>query len=138
MKKNITINLCGRLFQIDEDAYELLQQYIESLRASFGKEEGGEEIVNDIEARIAELFAELRQQGVEAITIDHVKDIITRIGRPEELTGDNDSDSKDGKSGHKYDSFRSAANGFRNALRVGGDRGNDLADISGVIRFRAR
>ena len=118
MKKNITINLCGRLFQIDEDAYELLQQYIESLRASFGKEEGGEEIVNDIEARIAELFAELRQQGVEAITIDHVKDIITRIGRPEELTGDNDSDGKDGKSGHKYDSFRTAANGFRDNLRA--------------------
>ena len=41
MKKNITINLCGRLFQIDEDAYELLQKYIESLRASFGKQEGG-------------------------------------------------------------------------------------------------
>ena len=37
MKKNITINLCGRLFQIDEDAYELLQQYIESLRSYFGR-----------------------------------------------------------------------------------------------------
>ena len=84
MKKNITINLCGRLFQIDEDAYELLQQYIESLRQSFGREEGGEEIVNDIEARIAELFDELRQKGIEAITIDHVKNIITRIGKPEE------------------------------------------------------
>ena len=44
MKKNITINLCGRLFQIDEDAYELLQQYINSLRSSFGKQEGGDEI----------------------------------------------------------------------------------------------
>ena len=53
MKKNITINLCGRLFQIDEDAYEMLQKYIESLRQSFGHEEGGDEIVNDIEARIA-------------------------------------------------------------------------------------
>ena len=40
MKKNITINLCGRLFQIDEDAYELLQHNIESLRHSFGKSEG--------------------------------------------------------------------------------------------------
>ena len=75
MKKNITINLCGRLFQIDEDAYEMLQEYIESLRSSFGKQEGCDEIVNDIEARIAELFAELNQQGIEAITIDHVKDI---------------------------------------------------------------
>ena len=88
MKKNITINLCGRLFQIDEDAYELLQQYINSLRSSFGKQEGGDEIVDDIEARIAELFDELRQQGIEAITIEHVKDIITRIGKPEELTGE--------------------------------------------------
>ena len=115
MKKNITINLCGRLFQIDEDAYELLQQYIESLRQSFGREEGGEEIVNDIEARICELFSELNQRGTEAITIEHVKDIITRIGKPEELTGE---EEKLENSGHKYDSFRSAAQGFRDNVRA--------------------
>ena len=115
MKKNITINLCGRLFQIDEDAYELLQQYIESLRQSFGHEEGGEEIVNDIEARIAELFSELNQQGIEAITIEHVKDIITRIGKPEELTGE---EEKSDNGGHKYDSFRTAAQGIRDNVRA--------------------
>ena len=96
MKKNITINLCGRLFQIDEDAYELLQQYIESLRSSFGRQEGGDEIVDDIEARIAELFDELRQQGIVAITIDHVKDIITRIGKPEELAGEDKASNTEG------------------------------------------
>ena len=115
MKKNITINLCGRLFQIDEDAYELLQQYIESLRQSFGHEEGGEEIVNDIEARIAELFLELNQQGIEAITIEHVKDIITRIGKPEELKGE---EEKQDNGGHKYDSFRSAAQGIHDNVRA--------------------
>ena len=115
MKKNITINLCGRLFQIDEDAYELLQQYIESLRQSFGREEGGEETVNDIEARICELFSELNQRGTEAITIEHVKDIITRIGKPEELTGE---EEKQESNGHKYDSFRSAAQGFRDNVRA--------------------
>jgi phage shock protein PspC (stress-responsive transcriptional regulator) len=115
MKKNITINLCGRLFQIDEDAYELLQQYIESLRQSFGREEGGEEIVNDIEARIAELFLELNQQGIEAITIEHVKDIITRIGKPEQLAGE---EEKQEDGGHKYDSFRSAAQGIRDNVRA--------------------
>ena len=115
MKKNITINLCGRLFQIDEDAYELLQQYIESLRQSFGREEGGEEIVNDIEARIAELFDELRQQGTEAITIEHVKDIITRIGKPEELAGE---EEKQDNGGHKYDSFHTAAQGIRDNVRA--------------------
>ena len=117
MKKNITINLCGRLFQIDEDAYELLQQYIESLRSSFGKEEGGDEIVDDIEARIAELFSELRQQGIEAITIDHVKDIITRIGKPEELAGADGKQENAGTEGHKYDSFHTAAQDIYNNVR---------------------
>ena len=118
MKKNITINLCGRLFQIDEDAYELLQQYIESLRTSFVKQEGGEEIADDIEARVAELFDELRQQGIEAITIEHVKNIITRIGRPEELAGEEDETQSNNKESHRYDSFRSAANGFRENVRA--------------------
>ena len=123
MKKNITINLCGRLFQIDEDAYELLQQYIESLRSYFGRQEGGDEIVDDIEARIAELFDELRQQGIEAITIDHVKDIISRIGKPEQMAGEDDgghqsSESKDGpKEGHRYDSVHSAAQDIYNNVR---------------------
>ena len=88
MKKNITINLCGRLFQIDEDAYEMLQHYTDSLRSHFGRQAEGDEIVNDIEERIAELLDELKANGNEAITIDHVKDIITRIGKPEELAGD--------------------------------------------------
>ncbi len=107
MKKNITINLCGRLFQIDEDAYEMLQKYIESLRQSFGKQEGGDEIVADIEARIAELFDELHQQGTEAITIEHVKDIISRIGKPEQLAGD-DEQQENGTRSKWEQSARSA------------------------------
>ena len=123
MKKNITINLCGRLFQIDEDAYELLQNYIESLRSSFGRQEGGEEIADDIEERIAELFDELEASGTVAITIEHVKNIITRIGKPEELAGEEcDNQSGDNQSehkeGHRYDSFRTAANGFRENVRA--------------------
>ena len=117
MKKNITINLCGRLFQIDEDAYEMLQHYTESLRASFGKEEGGEEIADDIEERIAELFEELKASGVEAITIDHVKDIITRIGEPEQLMGEDGEAKADSNNGHRYDSFRSAAEGVYDNVR---------------------
>ena len=115
MKKNITINLCGRLFQIDEDAYELLQQYINSLRSSFGKQDGGDEIVDDIEARIAELFDELRQQGIEAITIEHVKEIITRIGKPEELAGEEGEKAQN--NDHKYESFQTAAQGIYENVR---------------------
>ena len=120
MKKNITINMCGRLFQIDEDAYELLQQYIESLRQSFGKQEDGEEIVNDIEARVAELFDELCAQGLVAITIEHVKDIITRIGKPEELTGDDEKekDNQEKTEKDREDSDREAEQNFFENVRA--------------------
>ena len=101
MKKNITINLCGRLFQIDEDAYDMLQNYIESLRSHFGRQTGGDEIVNDIEERVAELFDELKAKGTEAITIDHVKDIITRIGKPEELAGEEGNEEFDWRKDRK-------------------------------------
>ena len=85
MKKNITINLCGRLFAIDEDAYEMLSTYEQSLRNYFRTREGDEEIADDIEARIAELFDEVKQRGTEAITIEHVREVVHRIGRPEDL-----------------------------------------------------
>jgi phage shock protein PspC (stress-responsive transcriptional regulator) len=117
MKKNITINLCGRLFQIDEDAYEMLQHYIDSLRSHFGRQAEGNEIVNDIEERIAELFDELQTRGTMAINIEHVKDIITRIGKPEQMDDNegqtpNDSEeahrSKQQSSGNAFDDLRSS------------------------------
>ena len=89
MKKNITINLCGRLYQIDEDAYELLSHYTDTLRNYFKKQEGGEETADDIEARIAELFDDLKAKGIEAITIEHVQGVIEQIGKVEEIAGAN-------------------------------------------------
>ena len=87
MKKNITINLCGRLFQMDEDAYEMLSTYEQSLRNYFRSREGGQEIAEDIEARIAELLDEIKAQGAVAINIDHVTGIVRRLGKPEEMDG---------------------------------------------------
>ena len=87
MKRNITINMCGRLFAIDEDAYEVLNAYERSLRSHFRGHEGGEEIANDLEERIAELMDELKAQGIEAVNIDHVQDIIRRLGNPQQMDG---------------------------------------------------
>ncbi|MBQ7472032.1 MAG: PspC domain-containing protein, partial [Prevotella sp.] len=98
MKKNITINLCGRLYNIDEDAYDLLRNYIDSLRSYFGKQQGGEEIADDIEERIAELLDELKERDIEAITIDHVQDIIKRVGNPDEMDTPHDTDESDDKT----------------------------------------
>ena len=93
MKKNITINIFGTLYHIDEDAYELLQKYNENMRRYYGGREGGEEIADDVEHRVAELMSELQSQGILAITIDHVKEIINRIGDPQEMDERDSGDS---------------------------------------------
>lgn len=95
MKKNITINLFGTLYAIDDDAYELLERYLEGMKSYFCRQEGGEEIVDDIEHRIAELFWELKGQGCEAINIENVKEIIQKIGNPEQMSSNAEADQAD-------------------------------------------
>lgn len=85
MKKNITINMFGSLYAIDEDAYALLQQYLSNMKNYFSHREGGEEIADDIERRVEELFAELKAAGREAISIEDVQRIMHRIGDPREM-----------------------------------------------------
>ncbi len=85
MKKNITINLYGSLYAIDEDACQLLEQYLANMKAYFAKREGGDEIADDIEHRVAEILSDLKAEGTEAISIEHVQDIIHRIGNPEQM-----------------------------------------------------
>lgn len=91
MKKNITVNIQGCLYSIDEDAYELLKQYENSLHDYFSREDGGAEIVDDIESRIVELFNELVASGKAAIDIDDVQRIIKQIGNPQQMDDGNDS-----------------------------------------------
>ena len=144
MKKNITINLCGRLFAIDEDAYEMLATYEQSLRNYFRTREGGEEIAEDLEARIAELFDELKAKGVEAINIDHVREVIHRIGRPEEMEEQptnerptpnpsprEGSSSRQQTSGHESPSLREGIGVGRSSKRL--FRNPDDKKLMGVL-----
>lgn len=85
MKRNITVNIFGSLYPIDEDAYAMLNSYIVDMRDYFSRQPDGKEIADDIEARVAELMAELRRNGVEAISIEHIEGIIERIGSPEQM-----------------------------------------------------
>src|ERR1700733_218601 len=85
MKKIININFHGRVIPIEETAYEILQQYIESLRVYFAREEGRDEIINDIENRFAELFSESLKKGATCIADPDVNAIIASMGRPEDF-----------------------------------------------------
>ena len=95
MKRNFSINLYGTLYNIDEDAYELLQQYEDNMHRYFSHESDGAEICSDIEHRVAELISELSEQGARPVTIEHVQEIVRRIGNPAEVAGGDHSTSTD-------------------------------------------
>ncbi|MBL7727267.1 MAG: PspC domain-containing protein [Dinghuibacter sp.] len=85
MKKVINMNLGGRLINIEEDAWARLQQYIDSLKQHFAGEEGRDEIISDIENRIAEIFADKQKKGATVITETDVEEVMASIGRPEDF-----------------------------------------------------
>ncbi len=85
MKKIININLSSRLIPIEDTAYEILRQYLDSLRRYFSQEEGADEIVGDIESRIAEIFQDKIRKGAHCITDEDVQSIKTSMGTPEQF-----------------------------------------------------
>ncbi|MCG2612977.1 PspC domain-containing protein [Terrimonas sp. NA20] len=105
MKKIININLSGRVIPIEDSAYEKLQGYIESLRRHFANEEGRDEIINDIESRIAELMNDKIRKGASCVTDADVDEIIASMGRPEDFdddAADAESNTQAGQSQQQY------------------------------------
>jgi phage shock protein PspC (stress-responsive transcriptional regulator) len=85
MKKTISINLNGMLFNIDEDAYNQLETYLKRIEAHFSGQDESSEIMNDIEARIAELLNERLGGGKKAVSLDDVEEVIKTMGNPDEF-----------------------------------------------------
>ncbi|MCC8361296.1 PspC domain-containing protein [Salinimicrobium sediminilitoris] len=88
MNKTVNINLAGIFYHIDEDAYARLQHYLEAIRRSLTNTSGQEEIIHDIEARIAELFAEKIKNERQVIGIKEVDEVISVMGQPEDYVLD--------------------------------------------------
>ncbi len=88
MNKTVNINLAGTFFHIDEDAYARLQKYLEAIKHSFSNTQGRDEIISDIEARIAELFNEKIKNDRQVISIKEVEEVITIMGQPEDYMVD--------------------------------------------------
>ena len=92
MNKTININLSGIIFHLDEDAYNLFKSYLTEVKNALESQVGREEIILDIEARIAELFAvRLEQSRHEVITIDDVNFICDTLGAPNDFTEEEES-----------------------------------------------
>ncbi len=90
MNKTVNINLANILFHIDEKAFNKLQRYLESIKRSFSGTPGSDEIIADIEARIAELFQEKMENDRQVITLKEVDEVITIMGQPEDYMIDED------------------------------------------------
>ncbi len=80
MKKNISINISGIIFHIEEDGYEALKKYLDSINRYFSTFEDSNEILADIESRIAEIFLSKLNEGKQVITRDDVSALITTMG----------------------------------------------------------
>ena len=88
MKKTLNVSISGLVFNIDDDAYKLLTDYLESINSSFVDQEEGKEIIADVEARIREIFQERLNDTREVITIDDVNHIIEIMGTSQDFAGD--------------------------------------------------
>ena len=84
MNKTVNINLANMLFHIDEIAYQKLLRYLEAIKRSFAGTKGSDEIIADIEARIAELFYEKMENERQVITLKEVDEVIAIMGQPED------------------------------------------------------
>jgi len=98
MKITLSVNIGGYSFNIDEDAYDELRIYLKNLEVWFAQEESSGEILNDIEARIAELFRAKLNEYRQVITIEDVRSVISVLGTPEDIAGKTEG-GKSGKHG---------------------------------------
>jgi phage shock protein PspC (stress-responsive transcriptional regulator) len=93
MKKTLTINVAGSVFNIDEDAYYRLKEYLEKIKVHFSGEKEIDDIMTDIESRIAELLREKINSGKQVIILQDIEEIIKIMGEPHDF-GDFDKEEK--------------------------------------------
>ena len=85
MKKTLNINIRGIVFHIDDDAYEKLNKYLSEINHHFKSKKGHEDIINDIENRIVELFQQKLTDKKQVIVMEDVDEVIGIMGHPSDL-----------------------------------------------------
>jgi phage shock protein PspC (stress-responsive transcriptional regulator)/vacuolar-type H+-ATPase subunit H len=86
MNKTVTININGIFFHIDEKAYEILNDYLETLKSHFAATEGKEEILQDIESRISEILQSKIDDQKQVILEEDVNEVIGILGKPKDIS----------------------------------------------------
>lgn len=108
MKKTIQINLGGLPFIIDEDAFEKLQKYLQKIKGYFDASTSREEIISDIESRIAEMFSTSIKSGTQIITTHDIDEVIKVMGKPEDFAEEAEMDRQEQEQGYSEEDSRSS------------------------------
>jgi phage shock protein PspC (stress-responsive transcriptional regulator) len=87
MKKTFSVNLGNRVYNIDDDAYMRLKEYLDRMESYFSDDKEREDIINDIEMRISELFTERMGSNTQVIILNDVEAVIKVMGDPREISG---------------------------------------------------
>lgn len=93
MNKTVIININGIIFHIEEDAYDKLSKYLNTIKGYFKDSDGRDEIMNDIEARIAELLQEKVNTIKQVVILNDVDEVIAKMGKPEEYATEGETNS---------------------------------------------
>jgi phage shock protein PspC (stress-responsive transcriptional regulator) len=97
MKRNISINISGIIFHIEEDGYDPLRNYLDSINGYFGSFQDSSEILADIESRIAELFLSKLNDGKQVITLEDVQSLVATMGNVSDFKAAEEQEANDGE-----------------------------------------
>lgn len=102
MNKTVSINLGGSVFNIEEDAFVMLKNYLDRIKQNFLNDDAQIEIMHDIEMRIAELFAERMNERKNVIVYSDVQEVVTIMGRPEDYKLNDDDEKKSSQGSTEF------------------------------------
>lgn len=123
MNKTVNINLGGMFFHIDEDAYQKLTRYFDAIKRSLNNSSGQEEIINDIELRIAEIISEKHTHDKQVINLREVDQVIDIMGQPEDFRLEDEPQSTNSSENYSKSTtkklYRDTENGMVGGVATG-------------------
>ncbi|MBI3519094.1 MAG: PspC domain-containing protein, partial [Bacteroidetes bacterium] len=105
MNKTVTINISGIIFHIEEDAFDKLSKYLSTIKGYFSKADGGNEIMSDIEARIAEMLQSKTSPIKQVVLMSDVDYVMDNMGKPEEFAGEANETTTNTQSAENFNSY---------------------------------
>lgn len=94
MNKTVNINIGGLFFNVDENAFQKLSRYFDAIKRSLSNSSGQDEIMKDIEMRVAELLEERQKSDKHVVNLEDVDAVVTVMGQPEDYRIDEENETK--------------------------------------------